>query len=845
MQNTISSQQTPMMQQYWQIKSQYQHQLVFYRMGDFYELFYDDAKKAAKLLNITLTSRGHSAGNPIPMAGIPFHSADNYLAKLIKAGESVVICEQVGDPATSKGPVAREVMRILTPGTVTDDNLLDQQHDNILMSIFQRNHQFGIACLNLASGRFTLQEVSDLTQLQAEIARINPAEILIPENTALSLEKNKTKERPIWEFELSTATQLLNTQFKTQSLDGFGVSNYSLGLCAAGCLLQYVHYTQKCALPHIRSIILEKNNESIFMDAATRKNLELTENLNGGDNCTLASILDETVTAMGARLLRRWITRPLTDHAIIQSRLNHVGLLLQSDLLHDLREMLRNILDLERILSRIALRSARPRDLAHLRDSLGILPALQNMLQEIHASDFDVLKKQINQFPAIFDLLQKAIVENPPMIIRDGGVIAKGYDAELDELRELEGNSHDYLLQLELRERERTGLSTLKVGYNRIHGYYIEMSRLQSDQAPIDYSRRQTLKNAERFITPELKAFEDKILKSSSLALAREKQLYDEILDAIAGSLSELQESAQALAECDVLASFAICALRNNYVAPTFSDKPGMHIISGRHPIVEAVIDSDFVPNDTHFTLEKKMFLITGPNMGGKSTYMRQVALITLMAHIGSFVPAASAVIGPIDRIFTRIGSADDLASGRSTFMVEMTETANILHNATENSLVLMDEIGRGTSTFDGLSLAWACALHLAKQCKAFTLFATHYFELTHLPDECNAIHNVHLDATEHHDQLIFLHKLKSGPANQSYGLQVAKLAGVPHSVIHQAKSKLNTLENTVVTAIPQQTELCLEPETHPVIDALKNISLDELTARDALMMLYEWKKMV
>lgn len=837
------AQQTPMMQQYWQIKSQYQYQLVFYRMGDFYELFYDDAKKAAKLLNITLTSRGHSAGNPIPMAGIPFHAADNYLAKLIKAGESVVICEQTGDPATSKGPVTREVMRILTPGTVTDDNLLDQQHDNILMSIFKQDNQFGIACLNLASGRFTLQVVSDITQLQAEIARINPAEILMPENATLSVEKNKTKERPIWEFELSTATQLLNTQFKTQSLDGFGVSNYPLGLCAAGCLLQYVHYTQKCALPHIRAIIVEKNNESIFMDAATRKNLELTENLHGGDDCTLASILDETVTAMGARLLRRWITRPLTDHAIIQSRLNHVGLLLQSDLLHDLRELLRNILDLERILSRVALRSARPRDLAHLRDSLGVLPALQNLLQEIHTSDFDLLQKQINQFPAIFDLLQKAIIENPPMIIRDGGVIAKGYNAELDELRELEGNSHDYLLQLEQRERERTGLSTLKVGYNRIHGYYIEMSRLQSDQAPIDYSRRQTLKNAERFITPELKAFEDKILKSNSLALAREKQLYDEILDAIAGSLAELQESAQALAECDVLASFAICALQNNYVTPTFSDTPGMHIIAGRHPIVESVIDADFVPNDTHFTAEKKMFLITGPNMGGKSTYMRQVALITLMAHIGSFVPAASAVIGPIDRIFTRIGSADDLASGRSTFMVEMTETANILHNATENSLVLMDEIGRGTSTFDGLSLAWACALHLAKQCKAFTLFATHYFELTHLPDECSAIHNVHLDATEHHDQLIFLHKLKSGPANQSYGLQVAKLAGVPHDVIHHAKAKLKTLENTVFSTAPKQVELLLEPETHPLIDALKNIVLDDLSARDALTMLYEWKK--
>lgn len=841
------SQHTPMMQQYWQIKSQYPSILVFYRLGDFYELFYEDAKRAAALLNITLTSRGQSAGEAIPMAGIPYHSADNYLAKLIKAGESVAICEQIGDPATSKGPVAREVVRVLTPGTVTDENLLDEQRDTVLMAIFENQTRFGICCLNISSGRLSIQEVDDDVALFAEIARMNPAEILISEDAKLNLKNNcAIKQRPSWDFELATAKKLLLEQFKTHSLDGFGVNELSTALCAAGCLLQYIQYTQRTILPHIHSIIVEKNNDAIFMDAATRRNLELVTNLQGEKSCTLAAVLDHTVTAMGARLLRRFITQPLTDHTRIQRRLQHVELFLKSNLLDNVRDVLKNIFDLERILSRIALRSARPRDLAHLRDSLSRLPDLQNLLEKIHPTDLKKLQQKINTFPALHDLLQKAIIENPPMIIRDGGVIAEGYDAELDELRHLDGNSQQFLIDLEHRERERTGQSTLKVGYNRIHGYYIEMSRLQSDHAPIHYSRRQTLKNVERFITPELKQYEDKILTSNTRALAREKLLYESLLDTIAESLIPLQQCADALAHCDVFANFALCALKNNYVTPQFSSTPGIEIIAGRHPVIEQVIDSHFVPNDTQFNTEKRMLLITGPNMGGKSTYMRQTALITLMVHIGSYVPAEKVVIGPIDRIFTRVGAADDLASGRSTFMVEMTETANILHNATENSLVLMDEIGRGTSTFDGLSLAWACALHLANHSKAFTLFATHYFELTHLPEESSVISNVHLDATTHNDQIVFLHKLKMGPANQSYGLQVAQLAGVPKIVINNAKLKLTELENQntqIEKRLPMQPALFLEPVSHPMIDEIKNLNIDNLSPRDALMKLYELQK--
>ncbi len=839
---------TPMMQQYLKIKSQHPDILVFYRMGDFYELFFDDAKRAAKLLDITLTARGHSAGNPIPMAGVPFHSAEGYLAKLIKAGESVAICEQVGDPATSKGPVAREVTRILTPGTVTDEALLDQKQDNLLLCIHTQQNQFGIACINIASGRFTIQTLPSLTSLQAEITRLQPVEILVSEENPLqkTLPTTSTiKLRPVWDFELETAKQLLTEQFKTKDLDGFGVSDHPIALSAAGCLLQYINYTQRATLPHLQSIVIESHDDAIFMDAATRRNLELTVNLQGGQDYTLASILDHTTTPMGGRLIRRWITQPLTDHDKIRQRQALVTAILNSSHSDDIQQHLRGIADLERILSRVALRSARPRDLTNLRESLGTLPHLQSTISEINNQDIKQLNQQVNEYPKLYALLVKSITENPPVTIRDGGVIADGYDAELDELRQLSENSQQFLLDMEVREREKTGINTLKVGYNRVHGYYIEISKLQADKAPVEYVRRQTLKNAERFITPELKTFEDKILSSKSRALTREKSLYESILSALMEYLTPLQSSTEAIAQLDVLTNFAQRAERLNYALPTLTTTPGIEIINGRHPVIERVIDNAFVPNDTHMDTERKMLLITGPNMGGKSTYMRQTALITLMAHIGSYVPAEAATIGPIDRIFTRIGASDDLSSGRSTFMVEMTETANILNNATENSLVLMDEIGRGTSTFDGLSLAWACALHLAKQSKSFTLFATHYFELTHLPDDSKVIYNMHLDATEYQDQLVFLHKLKPGPANQSYGLQVAKLAGVPQTVIQLAKSKLHALENQSVSTQPMQSELLFEPApatADPIREKLDNIDVDNLTPREALDILYQLK---
>lgn len=831
------AQHTPMMQQYWQIKSQYPSVLVFYRLGDFYELFYDDAKKAAQLLNITLTSRGQSAGKPIPMAGIPYHSVDHYLARLINAGESIAICEQVGDPATSKGPVAREVVRILTPGTITDEHLLDAQKEPLLVAIAEQSDRFGISTLAIASGRFSILEVDNPMTLFSEIARLQPTEILISETSQLHFNTVAAiKKRPDWDFEFHTAKKILLEQFKTHSLDGFGIADYPLALSAAGCLLQYAHFTQRAALPHIHRLIVEKNNAAIFMDAATRRNLELITNLQGGKNATLISVLDHTVTAMGARLLRRIIAQPLTDHAEIQARLDKVTVFRQSETLHTIRESLHEIADIERILSRVALKSARPRDCAQLRNSLSVLPALKNAID-------DLLPSQLNTFDSLLVLLQKAIVENPPLIARDGGMIAAGYDAELDELRALENNSQDFLIALEQRERERTGLQTLKVGYNSIHGYYIELSRLQANQAPLDYTRRQTLKNTERFITPELKAYEDKILTAHSRALAREKALYDALLNTISDFILPLQQCAALIAEYDVLSNFAWIALKNNYCLPTFSDDPGIHIIGGRHPVVESVIDTHFIPNDTHFTAEKRMLIITGPNMGGKSTYMRQTALITLMAHIGSYVPAEKAAFGKIDRIFTRVGASDDLATGRSTFMVEMTETANILNNATENSLVLMDEVGRGTSTFDGLSLAWACALHLANHNKSFTLFATHYFELTQLPQECSMISNAHLDATLHHDDIVFLHKLKDGPANQSYGLQVAQRAGLPKNVIQEAKLKLQTLEQPTPASRPQQIELHFEEKTHPAIESLNNLDIDQLSPRDALLKLYEIKE--
>ncbi len=856
MTNTDLSKHTPMMQQYLRIKQQHRDHLVFYRMGDFYELFYDDAKKAAHLLDITLTKRGHSGGEPIPMAGIPYHAAEGYLARLIRLRQSVAIAEQIGDPATSKGPVERQVVRILTPGTVSDEALLDERQDNLLMAVSEHDSRYGLAFLDISSGRFNILEVDSAEALLGEIERLNPAEVLLNDDRnwpEALLPRGGVSKRPPWDFDFDSAVEQLTRQFQTQSLAGFGCSHLSLAIAAAGCLLQYAKETQRTALPHIRSLALENREESVVLDAASRKNLELTSNMNGGREHTLAAVLDHTATAMGSRLLGRWINRPLRSLEKLQARQAAITALKEGVHFESLYPVLKNIGDIERILARVALKSARPRDLARLRDALQQLPQLQQLLSTIDCQTLHQLAQSISEHPQMATLLSRAIIENPPVVIRDGGVIGDGYDPELDELRSISENAGDYLVKMELRERERTGLASLKVGYNRVHGYYIELSRRESEDAPVDYIRRQTLKNTERFITPELKEFEDKALSSKSRALAREKALYDALLETLVAGLGPLQECAMALSELDVLSNLAERAETLGFCRPEMLSGPGIEIVEGRHPVVEQVLDEPFVANNVTFNTQRRMLVITGPNMGGKSTYMRQSALIVLLAHIGSFVPATKARIGLVDRIFTRIGSSDDLAGGRSTFMVEMTETANILHNATEHSLVLMDEIGRGTSTFDGLSLAWSCAAYLADSVRAFTLFATHYFELTQLPQECDTVVNVHLNATEHDDRIVFLHAVQEGPASQSYGLQVAQLAGVPRHVINQARQKLNQLEQSETKHPAElqkqpvntlQADLFASPQPHPAIEVLEQTEPDSLTPRQALELIYTLKSL-
>ena len=837
---------TPMMQQYLRIKADHPDTLLFYRMGDFYELFFDDARKAAKLLDITLTARGQSAGQPIPMAGVPHHSAENYLSRLVRLGESVAICEQTSDPAKSKGPVEREVLRIVTPGTVTDEAMLDERKDNLLLAACSADDRVGIAVLDITSGRFSLMELDSVESLHAEIERLRPAELLVSEDDALLefLETGSSKcvlrRQPPWWYEIDSARRVLHDQFGTRDLSGFGCDGMTGAIMAAGCLMQYVRDTQRAALPHITTLRVESRDDAVLLDAASRRNLEIEFNLSGGTDNTLVSVIDNTVTSMGSRCLRRWLHSPLRNIDALQARQQCIAELLDSGYFVDLRQQLQGIGDVERIMSRVALKSARPRDLETLKLSIRALPDIQQSLQQCHTPMLAALSADIGEHPQVAQLLDAAIRENPPVVLRDGGVIAEGYSAELDELRSMGRNADDFLLQLEQRERERSGIKTLKVSYNRVHGYYIEISRLQSEQVPEDYIRRQTLKNAERFITAELKEYEDKVLSARERALALEKSLYDELLDTLLQSLVELQRCAQGLAELDCLCNLAERAETLNYCCPVLSAEPGIQIRAGRHAVVEQVRDEAFIPNDTLLTESKRMNIITGPNMGGKSTYMRQTALIVLLACIGSYVPAESARIGPIDRIFTRIGASDDLASGRSTFMVEMTEAANILNNATAHSLVLMDEIGRGTSTFDGLSLAWACAHHLAARNRSYTLFATHYFELTALPDEIAGISNVHIDAVEHGDRIVFLHNVKPGPANQSYGLQVAQLAGVPASTIQLARSKLVELEQHSVEQHQDSGQLeMFSNREHPVIDRLRELSLDDFTPRQALELLY------
>ncbi|MGP2451475.1 DNA mismatch repair protein MutS [Pantoea stewartii subsp. indologenes] len=841
---------TPMMQQYLRLKAEHPDILLFYRMGDFYELFYDDAKRASQLLDISLTKRGASAGEPIPMAGVPHHAVENYLARLVQLGESVAICEQIGDPALSKGPVERKVVRIVTPGTISDEALLQERQDNLLAAVVHGARGYGYATLDISSGRFRLSEPMDLETMAAELQRTNPAELLYPEDfSPMSLidQRRGLRRRPLWEFEIDTARQQLTLQFGTRDLNGFGVEQAHLGLRAAGCLLQYVKDTQRTSLPHIRAISMERQQDSIIMDAATRRNLEITQNLAGGTENTLAAVLDKTVTPMGSRMLKRWLHMPLRDSSVIAKRQESIAeLQALSDVL---QPVLRQVGDLERILARLALRTARPRDLARMRHAFQQLPELNDLLANAGSAHLKTLRTQIGDFSDLRTLLEQAVVESPPVLIRDGGVIAPGYHAELDEWRALADGATDYLDRLEIREREKLGLDSLKVGFNGVHGYYIQVSRGQSHQVPIHYVRRQTLKNAERYIIPELKEYEDKVLTSKGKALALEKSLYEGLFDLLLPHLEALQLSAAALAELDVLCNLAERAWTLNYCRPTLHDKPGIKITAGRHPVVEQVLKEPFIANPLSLAPQRRMLIITGPNMGGKSTYMRQAALIALMAWIGSFVPAEEVVIGPLDRIFTRVGAADDLASGRSTFMVEMTETANILHNATENSLVLMDEIGRGTSTYDGLSLAWACAENLANRIKAMTLFATHYFELTTLPEKLEGVVNVHLDAVEHGDTIAFMHSVQDGAASKSYGLAVAALAGVPKEVIKRARNKLKELETVSSQSATSnvdgsQLPLLVE-ETSPAVEALEALDPDTLTPRQALDWIYRLKALV
>jgi DNA mismatch repair protein MutS len=919
------AQHTPMMAQYLRIKADYPDMLLFYRMGDFYELFHSDAERAAKLLDITLTQRGASNGQPIKMAGVPYHAAEQYLARLVKMGESIAICEQIGDPATSKGPVERKVMRIVTPGTVTDSALLEEKRDNLLLALHQRSGKLGLAWLNLASGQFFVCEtVTD--NLPAELERLQPSEILHAENAAVQTSIHAAfKSLPEWHFELGTARRTLCQQFATIDLAGVGCDEFTIGLEAAGALLGYAKLTQGQAINHIRSMQVYSADQYVRMDASTRRNLEITQTLRGEPAPTLLSLLDTCASNMGSRLLANWLHHPLRDRNVLRARLDAVeqlqllpspaggrgiegeGLnfeappstpltptlsrLRERELYRAVHDHIKPSVDVERITARIALRSARPRDLSGLRDTLHTLPQLRDALGRVGSSSahaeitadnrlgracavgdlshyshglppagaeacppyalLQMLADALQADTQLVTILQSSLKPEPSSVLREGGVIADGFDADLDELRGIQTNCGDFLLELEARERARTGITTLKVEYNRVHGFYIEVSAAQSVNVPDDYRRRQTLKNAERYITPELKAFEDKALSANDRALAREKFLYEQLLDQLAPFIPQLQRIAAAIAELDVLATFAERAATLNFSAPQFSDDAQIRIIKGRHPVVEAQVDQ-FTPNDTTLNDTRRTLLITGPNMGGKSTYMRQVAIIALLAHVGCLVPAQQAVLGEIDQIFTRIGASDDLASGRSTFMVEMTEAANILHNATEKSLVLVDEIGRGTSTFDGLALAYAIARHLLESNRSYTLFATHYFELTRLNEEFQQLANVHLSAIEHQHSIVFLHSVNEGAASQSYGLQVAALAGVPQSVIRSAKKQLRLLEQNSAAQNPQgdlfDHKPIVEPEEaeeHPLLAALRELQPDELSPKDALERLYQLKKLI
>ncbi len=835
---------TPMMQQYLRIKAQHPEILLFYRMGDFYEVFYEDAEKASRLLDITLTSRGVSAGAPVKMAGVPYHSVEQYLAKLVKLGESVAICEQIGDPSTAKGPVERQVTRIVTPGTLTDSALLDERADNVLLALHAEKAAVGLAWLSLASGELRVSEIAPQA-LANELSRISPNEVLAADG--VEVDSFFVTRVPAWHFDFEAGRSKLLAQLGAATLAGYGCEDLHPAIAACGALLEYARKTQGQALAHVNAVLAERPGQYLRMDAATRRNLEITETLRGGPEPTLFSLLDECATGMGSRLLRHWLHHPLRDRAALAARHESVELLDRAT--PDIHAVLRRFADLERIASRIALKGARPRDLSALRDSLALLAELVNAVPPERNELLAQLAADLETPHESLDLLRRAIAAEPSAVLREGGVIAGRYSAELDELRALQSNAGEFLVALEARERERTGIPNLRVAYNHVHGYYIEVSNAHATKVPDDYRRRQTLKNAERYITPELKAFEDKALSARDRALALEKSLYDELLEALLAHLPRLQRVARALAQLDVLCCFARVAAQRGYCRPQFADETLIEIEAGRHPVVESRIER-FIANDCRLSPARQLLLVTGPNMGGKSTYMRQAALIALLAHAGSFVPARSARLGPIDQIFTRIGAADDLAGGSSTFMVEMTESACILHNATARSLVLVDEVGRGTSTFDGLALAWAIARHLVERNKSLTLFATHYFELTRLALEYREVANVHLDAVEHKDSIVFLHAVEEGPASQSYGLQVAGLAGVPKPVIRQARKYLELLEQQSLSRGGQDDlfagasrQVEPEPPADPLRDELAKINPDEFSPREALELLYRLKK--
>jgi len=851
MQTPAAPAHTPMMQQYFALKAQYPDMLLFYRMGDFYEMFHGDAERAAKLLDITLTSRGQSAGAPVRMAGVPFHSVEQYLAKLVKLGESVAICEQVGDPATSKGPVERKVTRVVTPGTITDAALLAASRESLIAAAHVAGDEAGLAWMSLASGNLTVSQVPR-ARLASELERLAPAELLAAHDLDPGATRAAVKRLEPWQFDAASAARELAKQFGTADLSGYGVEGLDAAIAAAGALLAYCRHTQQSALPHVTGLRVERESEFVAMDAATRRNLEITETLAGAESPTLFSLLDRCATSMGSRRLRHWLHHPLRDTAPLRRRHAAIEALSSpsSRVRHnDLASTFASWSDVERITARVALRTARPRDLAGLRDTLATLPALQELLARSGEAGLEAAAAALAPAPELHERLAKTLKDEPAAVIREGGVIRAGCDAELDELRAIQDDCGAFLLDMEKRERERTGIANLRVEFNRVHGFYIEVTQSNLDKVPVEYKRRQTMKNAERFITPELKAFEDRALAAGDRALAREKLLYDALVEELNAHIVRLKSIADAAAELDALAALAASAEALSLSRPELTAEDRFEIREGRHLVVESQVDH-FIPNDTSLTRSRQLLLITGPNMGGKSTYMRQVAQIALLAYCGSFVPAKSCAIGPIDRIFTRIGASDDLAGGRSTFMVEMTEAASILNNATARSLVLVDEIGRGTSTFDGLALAYAIARHLAETTRCYTLFATHYFELTQLAAIIPTVANVHLDAIEHKDRIVFLHKLEGGPADRSYGIHVAHLAGIPKEVVRAARKHLAELESQLRVAGSQPdlfsgaASAAPEPAPDALREALDAIHPDELTPKEALEALYRLKKL-